>query len=149
MNNKKISETLALMKGKTFQYGNNIHYVIDYKIEEKKERCTIQTNVTSFDRTFEALEEFLRYWKPVENIAALQTVADQQQQIALFMEQENSLSNKLIDMLTDNITKVQNNKDYIPQAQSINNNINTIVNIAKMRLTLISQFKSSVKSKQL
>ena len=139
--NNKFLKPLENMRGKTFQYANNIHYIIDVQIDEEKEKCVIKTNLSSFDRPFEAMEEFLKYWQPVNNITNLHPATDQDNQLAIFIQQEDTLSNKLIDILNDNIVKVQCSKDYIPQAQAINNNINSIVNIAKMRLDFMKQFK--------
>jgi len=139
--NNKFLKTLEDMKGKTFQYANSIHYIVDIQMDEAKGKCVIKTNLSSFDRPFEAIEEFLKYWQPVASISAFHAAADQESQLATFIEREDSLSNKLIDILNDNIEKVQASKDFIPQAQAINNNINTIVNIAKMRLDFMKQFK--------
>jgi hypothetical protein len=52
----------------------------------------------------------------------------------------------VISILKDNITKVQENKDYIPQAQAINNSINTLVNITKLRIGLLKPVKSITSS---
>lgn len=141
--NNKFLKTLEDMRGKTFQYANNIHYIVDIQIDEAKEKCSIKTNLSSFDRPFEAMDEFLKYWQPFSNITTLQTTADHDSQLSTFIQQEDNLSSKLIDILNDNIEKVQKDKEYIPQAQAINNNINSIVNIAKMRFDFMKQFKSA------
>lgn len=145
--NNKLLETLESMKGKTFLYASNLHCIIDFNIDDEKERCTVKTNLSSYDRPFEAMDEFLKYWLPVNNLPVLQPGANQNNQLDVFIQQENDLSNKLIDTLNDNIEKVQNNKNYIPQAQAINNNINTIVNIAKMRLDIAKQFRTTLNRK--
>lgn len=139
--NIKFPKTIESMRGKTFQYANNIHYIVDYKIDEENQKCTIKTNLSSFERSFESMDEFLKYWQPVSNITAFQSQPDQDLQLSTFIHEEDNLSARLIEILNDNITKVQNNKDYIPQAQAINNNINTIVNIAKMRIDFMKYFK--------
>lgn len=142
MNTKNIINTLESIKGKTFQYGTGIYYILGYTIDDENERFVLQTNVTSFERPFEAIEDFLKFWKPATNIISLKTDTNADHQVALFVERENCLINDLVTILKDNITKVQTNKDYIPQAQAINNNINTIVNIAKLQLTLHKPVKS-------
>lgn len=57
----------------------------------------------------------------------------------MFTEAQTSMADKLIDVLEDNIRRVQEDKDYIPQAQAINNNVNSIINIQKMKLDVIKQ----------
>jgi hypothetical protein len=85
MNKKKVTDILDSVKGKTFQYGTSIYYVLGYSIDEHKERFTIKTNVTPFERPFEAIEDFLKYWKPVTTIISLKSNQDAEQQVALFM----------------------------------------------------------------
>jgi hypothetical protein len=132
MNTKQIIETLETIKGKTFQYGTNIYYVLGYTIDQIKERFIIKTNISSFERPFEAIEEFLKYWKPVTNIISLKSNPDAEQQVALFMEQEN----------------LQQNKDYIPQAQTINKSINAMVSIINIRLSMLKPVNSIRKTKR-
>jgi hypothetical protein len=146
MNTKQITETLETIKGKTFQYGTNIYYVLGYSIDEIKERFIIKTNISSFERPFEAIEEFLKYWKPASNIISLKANPDTEQQVALFMEQENSFIGNVISILKDNITKVQQDKDYIPQAQTINKSINAMVSIINIRLGMLKPVNSTRKN---
>ncbi|OQP65460.1 hypothetical protein A3860_17500 [Niastella vici] len=148
MNTKQITDTLEAIKSKTFQYGTNIYYVLDYKIDEIKERFIIKTNICSFERPFESIEEFLKYWKPVTNIISLKSNPDAEQQVALFMEQENSFIGDVISILKDNITKVQENKEYIQQAQTINKSINAMVSIINIRLGMLKPANSIRKSKR-
>jgi len=147
MNNKNIVTALENMVNKTFMYANNIHCVQNYKIDETKKRYFIKTNLDVFDRSLDSMEEFLKYWKPVSNISTLQTEENQNDQISIFIEQENSFSNKLIDICNDNIEKVQKDKAYIPQAQAVNNNVNSILHIAKLRLDVMKHFKAFPKTK--
>jgi hypothetical protein len=148
MTTKQITETLEAIKGKTFQYGTNIYYVLGYTIDEVKERFILKTNISVFERPFEAIEEFLKYWKPVTNIISLKPNPDTEQQVALFMEQENSFIGDVISILKDNITKVQGNKDYIPQAQTINKSINAMVSIINIRLGMLKPVNSIRKTKR-
>jgi hypothetical protein len=148
MNTKKITETLEAIKGKTFQYGTNIYYVLGYSIDEIKERFIIKTNISSFERPFESIEEFLKYWKPVTNVISLKSNPDTEQQVALYMEQENCFIGDVISILKDNIQKVQENKDYIPQAQTINKSINAMVSIINIRLGMLKPVTSVRKTKR-
>lgn len=133
MNKLKIQNRLEQMKGKTFQYAEQIHYVESFTIDEENEKVTIKTNIKSFDRKFEAFEEFLSYWTLATTVQALVPIP-QDQQLQMYQEKESTLADKLTAILEDNIAKVQTSKDFIPQATSINNNINSIINIQKMKL---------------
>lgn len=141
MDNKQIKATLHGMMDKTFQYAGQVHYVKSCIVDEEGEKCIIKTNLASYDRKFENIKEFLEYWKPINSIPAPILETNRNQQLSILIEQEKALSNRLIDILNDNIEKVQESKEYIPQAQAVNNNINTIVNIAKMRLDLVKHMK--------
>lgn len=135
--NEKLLNTLKSMKGKTFQYANQVHYITNYILDEEQEKCTIKTNLSTFDRRIENMETFLQYWKPVDKDLTLYNEPEHWQKVSNFIEQENDRSKRLINTLEDNITKVQQNKDYIPQAEAINKTVSTIIGIEKVRLGML------------
>lgn len=135
--NEKLLNTLESMKGKTFQYANQNHYIINYILDEEQEKCTIKTNLSTFDRRFENMETFLQYWKPVDKDLTIYREPELWQKVSNFIEQENDRSKRLINTLEDSITKVQENKDYIPQAEAINKTVNTIIGIEKVRFGML------------
>ncbi|MCO6499105.1 MAG: hypothetical protein J5I47_01865 [Vicingus serpentipes] len=45
-------------------------------------------------------------------------------------------------ILLDNIKKVQENKDYIPQAAEINNNVKSIIDLAKAEIEMVKTIKN-------
>lgn len=152
----KFLKTLATMKGKSFIYAKQTHTVIDYMIDENFEKVTIKTSLTTFDRKYEQADEFLKYWQPAPaavdspstsnlpaNVPRVITQDDinHNNKMEAFIDQENSMANKLIAILEDNIAKVQKSKDYIPQANQINNNVNSIINIQKMKMDVMKQIK--------
>jgi hypothetical protein len=138
MSNRKFIKQLEVMKGKTFQYGNQIHCIIDYKIEELHEKVMITTNLKTFDRPYDSCDEFLSYWMPVNSVEVTTT---QDKEVDTYRVTETSLMDSLVTTLKDSIEKVQKDKSYIQQATAINNNINTIVNITKMKLDMFKQIK--------
>lgn len=140
MNNKAFLKKLEAMKGKTFSYASKILYVISYAIDEQREKVIIKTNLGDHERSYESIDEFLSYWSPAQNINAL-TVQNENNTVAVMIEQENSLAEEMISILKDNIQKVRTDKNYIPQAQAINNNINSIINVKKLQLDVYKQFK--------
>jgi hypothetical protein len=57
-------------------------------------------------------------------------------------EKENALTDDLIAILKNSITKIQANPGYINQTKAINNDVNSIINIAKLKLDLFKQTKA-------
>jgi hypothetical protein len=131
MNKKAIIETLQNMKGKTYQYAGKIHHIVDFKVDDRRERIELQTNISTYDRGFGAAEEFLSAW--VEIISPEQ--AEEQKAVAVIVAETN-LVDDLTAILKDNIRKVQSDAKYIPQAQAINNNVNSIINLTKLKLDI-------------
>jgi hypothetical protein len=135
MNAKKLNNLLQNMKGKPYQYGNQLHIIQGFALDDDK--FTITTNQSIYSRKLEAAETFLKYWQPVTGTEL--SPVNEDQQLAIFVEKEQSKADKLIEILEDNITKVQNDAGYIAQAQAINNNINSIINIQKMKMDVMKQ----------
>jgi len=52
-----------------------------------------------------------------------------------------NVSSQLKGMLLDNNSKVMENKDYIPQATTICNNVNSLINLTKLELSYITAAK--------
>jgi len=125
------------MQDKTWQYANQIHFVKSVKMDDDREEFTIITNLKTFDRPYDSAEEFLKFWTPATNLTAVNQPGEDQQ-LQVYREESRSSANKLIAILEDNIAKVKMSKDYIPQATAINNNINTIVNIQKMKMKFVT-----------
>jgi hypothetical protein len=138
MNAKKVNNQLEQMKGKTFTYGNQVHYVLDFKIDEEK--FIIKTNLSEFSRKLESADDFLRYWAPTN--AASVAVMDNEKQLVTMVEKEKTQADDLITILQDNIKKVQDNAGYIPQAQAVNDNVKSIIDIQKMKLDYLKQLRA-------
>ena len=54
-----------------------------------------------------------------------------------------STGQDLVEILRDNIRKVQEDKNYIPQAQEIQNNARTIIELAKVEVEYYKAFNKS------
>ena len=147
MNTEKLSRIKHTMVGKTYMYSNCIHYIVAVDIDEAKEKFTIKTNLSTFERQFPSVETFLEYWKPAAGIATLVNDPDGDGMVSAFVEHGEDLSQTLINTLLDSINNVKTNKDYIPQAIAINNNVNSIVNIQRLRLDLV-KFRFPPKDKK-
>lgn len=140
MSNKNFLKTLEQMKGKTFQYAGKIHYIIDYKIDEQREKATLKTNLQPFERPYEAMPEFLTYWTECNSVTAVVPAAPENNSV--LVEQQSSMVDELTMVLKENIAKVQADPAYIKQAQAINNNINSIIILTKLKLDVIKFSKS-------
>jgi hypothetical protein len=142
MDSNKIKTALECMVNNRFMYAGQTHEIKNYIVDTDNEKCSIITNLGTYDRKFENMTTFLSYWKPVKLPIPAVENNNTNDHLTVILAQENDLSNKLISILTENIEKIKQDKEYIPQAQAVNNNINTIVNIAKMRLTIITRLRS-------
>ncbi len=147
MNTEKLSRIKHTMVGKTYTYSNSIHYILAVEIDEAQEKFTLKTNLQTFERKFPSVETFLEYWKPAAGIATLVNDSDGDGMVSAFVEHGEDLSQTLTNTLLDSINKVKASKDYIPQAIAINNNVNSIVNIQRLRLDLV-KFRFTPKNKK-
>jgi hypothetical protein len=139
--NKQLIKQLEKMVGKTYQYGGKIHYVIGVTPDEANDKICIKTNLGSYDRSAEAAPEFLNYWQEATTVT-VQTAPTTPENGIVVMERENTMVDKLTDLLMDNITKVQTDATYIKQAQAINNNVNSIINLTKLKLDVMKQTRA-------
>jgi hypothetical protein len=134
------------MKGRTFEYAKQKHTVQKYTIDEGGETFEVKTDLNTFKRKFESAAEFFKYWfESKENITMDKAVAkvgtDENPEIREMIVKENSLSDDLVSILKDNITKLKANPSYINQAKAINNNVNSILNIQKLKLEMVKQMR--------
>ncbi len=131
----KLVKQLEAMVGKTYNYGGRIHYVKTVVPNVDEAKFTIRTNLDIYERSYESGPDFLTYW--TEAINTLPT-APEAQEVSL-MEKDTATVDKLTELLMDNIIKVQQDAGYIKQAQSINNNVNSILNLTKLKLDVLKQ----------
>ena len=150
MNKRLFLDTLRQMKGKSFVYANKTFQILDYSIDDHRSRVTIKTDKRVFERTYDEADEFLTYFSPVTEAEVIETetvdkgavtVTTSDVQANEVVEEHKSLTKELIDVLRDNIAKVKKDKNYIAQAQAINNNVNSIINVTKLQLDVYKQFK--------
>ena len=137
MDINKLTTRLEQMKGKTFTYGKQVHSVLDIKVDDEK--FVITTNLNEFSRKTESAEEFLKYWSPATQTGM--AVLEENQQMAVYIQQGRSQADDLISILKDNITKVQSNAGYIQQAQTVNDQVKSIIDIEKMKLEYLKQLR--------
>jgi hypothetical protein len=115
-----LEQRLTAMCGKKYMYNAVVHNVLSFNIENNivtivTDRQWIKVPITAVNRK---LDEFEKIEEPKTSLLPVQ------------------LQNKetLIDILNQNISKIQNNPEYIGQAKEINNQIKTIIDIFKTEL---------------
>lgn len=135
MLSKKTINQLDLMIDKTFHYGGQIHCILGYKVDEDGEKVTIRTNIKPYTKSFESVHDFLGYFIPTSDV---QVIPPETTAIDPFADSR-SRADKMIALLEESIEKVKVNPGYIAQATSINNNVNSIINIEKMRLAMMKK----------
>lgn len=134
---KKFLKVLQQMKGKTYQYAGKIHYIVDYTIDEQREKVTLKTNLQTFERPYESMDEFLNYWTEATALPATVNGAGESNRNNALVESETNLVDDLTQILKENIEKVQKDPGYIKQAQAVNNNVNSIINLTKLKLDVL------------
>lgn len=150
---EKINKHLEGMVGKTFSYAKNIHQVVSCQVDELEQEFTIHTNLNRFVRKFASFVYFIQYWTLMEQVSPMPQLPatnnnvpaaaseEDNKALAALVESETALADDMIKILQDNITKVQANPGYLGQAQVINNNVNTILNVVKMKMALLKEIK--------
>lgn len=146
INNKRLFlETLKEMKGKTFMYGKHTLTLLNYSIDEAREKVHIKTDKKDYEKSYDSVSEFLTYWEPVVEAEQEEEEAQDNGLALTVYEEQTNLAKDLISILKENITKVQKDKNYIPQAQAINANVNSIISVTRLQLDVHRQLKSGRK----
>lgn len=142
----KPLDKLAAMVGKQWMYKTNNVKIISYK--QDGEKVYIVTDKDWITVTVDDLPKVIELFLEVEqdeenrrqnNDAKQQIINDN---VALqVVENTRSGVEELRKVLMDNIKKIQKDKNYIPQAKAINNNINTMINMVKLEFIVTKELK--------
>ena len=134
--NQKMLNRLVSIKGRSFMYRADTIHVVDYRPEGGK--VTIVTDKKWFDFSYEKIEGFLNELLPVEQDA------ENERGMLMVRQAKTTTSsiNELRTVLMNSIEQVQKSKDYIPQAQEINSNVKSIIDIAKTEIEVLKILKS-------
>lgn len=141
----------AEMLNKSFLYGVHVVQVLQYEINDDRERFYLWTTRKEepYDRPLSSALEFMqREFRPVNNTTTeIQPVAGQQPlqlapaQDTYVMLGTTGLAHQLKDILMDNIKRVQENKDYIPQADVVRENVDSMIDLAKTEIAYMAVMK--------
>jgi len=118
------------MVGKSFLYKTNEIKIIDYHLNTNDDIITIKTETGEIKLGFTIAKKELNEFLPLDSTPMI--ISNFQPSI------DNSVVKDLKDILLDNINKVKDNKDYIPQATEINNNVKSIIELAKTEIQMVS-----------
>lgn len=119
---------LERMVGESFLYHGNQIKIKDYYKEEENNSIRIITQTEPILIANSKIQEFVSDCLPIEESKSLSIVSESQATIT-----------SLKDILMDNIKKVQGDKDYINQAKTINNSVNTLITMVSLQVKINSK----------
>lgn len=124
------------MLNKQFLYGSHITTVLDYDINEVRGRFYLFTDRREepYDRPLESADAFLKKFSPVLNVP---TIVDKPVEAPQMLGTP-GLAGNLREILLDNIERLKNDKEYIPQAEAINENVKTMIDLAKTEVAYLA-----------
>jgi len=136
----KLKAKLDDMVDKVFTYANTQHTVTDVSIDEDAETFLIKTDKNRFTRKIESAASFLPYWKQHIDEADDERMPSPVPANLMIPDEDNNLISSLTDILVKNIQKVQENPGYIAQAHAVNNGVKTIVELQKVKLSVLKEY---------
>ena len=121
------SEILDGMKNKLWLYKSQYHKISSYRINEN--RLLIATDKTVLEFDFDdkngSLDEIVKQFLPVE----------ENDKMVILSKTFKNMPN-LAETLLKNIEKIKKDKDFIPQANAIKSQVDSILNLAKLELQI-------------
>lgn len=123
---KNLNDRLKEMVGKTYLYNTYEHKVFGFIINE--EEFTLMTNKRELNFPTEKASQVLHDFLPVDdggNGHALQLMPGAKEMV------------NLKNIVMQNIEKVQQDKGYIKQAESVNRSIATLVSMTRLEIQYV------------
>jgi len=117
-----LRDKLAAMVDQTYMYKTRHHKILSFRLDGK---LTIVTDKGWIEFELEKAEKNLKEFLPVE--------AEPDTSLVVLPKRS-----ELVDLkatLLENIKKVREDKSYISQANSINQSITTLINMAKVEIS--------------
>ena len=121
------------MIGKVYLFNGAEHRIRLIKPVGKSGDYEVRTNLSTLKVT---LKELRRDFLPIDGEGPSASTA-----IVKVMRDEIRPMHNLSTILLDNITKIQKDKNYIPQAKAINEQAKTLIGLAKFKLDVLKTGK--------
>lgn len=131
----KAIEQLKAMTGKSWMYKTRMVKILSH--QQKGEAVVIVTDKDWIETDTINLTTMLGEFLAVEqgDDPALENTS-----LQVIQNTRSGLS-ELRSVLMDNIKTLQGNKEFIPQAKAINNNINTMINMVKLEFQITKEMR--------
>lgn len=137
----RTGKQLNEMVGKTYDYKGDLHTIQQWS--NGGDELVVSTSLTFIKMpcTEEAVQAFINKCEEIvppkngEDETALAVITD-----------GTGTMQSIESILLDNIKKVQENAGYIPQAKAINNDVNSLINIAKTKIAFVREKRESEKA---
>lgn len=128
---KEIQQCL----NKSYEYGGKVITIIGYEIDEKRDRVYIHTNEKHrhIDRPLVDAIFFVKGLKPAGNALIVNNPEVKNSVTTM----DFSTADYLEEVLKKSIEKLQNDESYIKQATAINNNVNSLISITKLKMDYV------------
>lgn len=133
-----IKQTLDAMRGHKYKYGGKIHTLKGYNIYEDRDMISVETNLKIYERSLEAAMVFLDQFEPIAETGM--EVMPASDALLPVMQINSSVIKDLKDVLMDNIKKVKENKEYIPQATAVKLSVDSIIDLAKIEVAYMEAY---------
>lgn len=140
----EIETALTKMVGQVVNYNRKNQKVLRFELKEKTVRIT--TDVEDIVLLVEDFHDALPHFLPAEDQTPSiiqQPHADSAAVATSDSTVIRSTSGWIIENLKDNIQRVKRDKEYIPQAAEVVNNVREIINLAKAEIELIKAMRNS------
>lgn len=132
---ERILEIVRLMVNKRYLYGAHVVTILDYDINEERERFYLWTDrkTDPYDRPLDSAIAFLKEFHEVKSEVPAQQSAQTQIAGSLMLAQ-NGLGQQLKEILLDNINRVKDDPAYIEQAEAVKSNVDSLIDLAKVEV---------------
>jgi len=135
-NKDKLIKQVESMVGKSFMYMAKHLTVTGYKDDTTTNKITLQTTLRDYTIAYSLADNYLKDFIPALNNAVATTEQSQTPAVAHQFVVDNKTISTLKDIILNNIEAVQKNPGYIPQAQVVNENVKTLLQLTQTEIDI-------------
>lgn len=133
-----LKDKLDALVGKTIIYEENFVKILRWEFLDKSAEILLHTANGSVKIPFSDAEEFLAKIKPLDQQTAVATKTESKEVEIPVQSLEPTVNRTVLSSLRDellqNIARVKDNKEYMPQAKSISESVGQIIELAKVEI---------------